>query len=181
LPVPTQPSPTPLPPSSPEILSPLTKRTRKQRNELEFFENSRMIAIYSSQLCPARLHRHRLHRSYLRHCPPRLSRSHQFHWRLNWLRPYQTSRCRLHCQHRPTHGITPSSGHIGSACCTGHATFAHAIFSASSPRAFKADAITIPAIPMATAAENTILRRLGTIFALSKALSSQKILSLLVL
>jgi hypothetical protein len=66
-----------------------------------------------------------------------------------------------------THGIASSPGRIGNACRTSYATFAHAASPASDPNTCRADAFTIAAIPIttiATAAEKTIPRRLGTMF-----------------
>jgi hypothetical protein len=63
-------------------------------------------------------------------------------------------------------------------------TFAHAASPAFGPSTFKADAFTISAIhiaAIATVTEEATPRRLGFMFALARALSSQNVLSLLVL
>jgi hypothetical protein len=97
---------------------------------------------------------------------------------LNWIHLYRTRLHGLQCQRR----LQP--GRIGNACHTGYAAFAHAASPASGPSTFKADAFTIAAIPIAaiaTAGEEATPRRLGTMFALPKAISPQNVLSLLVL
>jgi hypothetical protein len=97
---------------------------------------------------------------------------------LNWIRIYQTRLSSPCCQRRL------NLGHISNVCHISYAAFAHAASPASGPSTFKADAFTTAAIPTAaitTAVEEATPRGLEFMFALPKAISSQNVLSLLVL